>query len=112
MSYKLINAAQARWQVVNAPHLVALVTCHLRSLPRTRFIRSDFPWPGECETPRCRSARQALVASARMLPASVNVKRNVRSTGLPGKPPEIRAGATVTSQRASRWRMVCVAAPH
>ncbi len=25
MAYKLIEAAQARWRVVNAPHLVALV---------------------------------------------------------------------------------------
>jgi len=25
MAYKLIDAAQARWRVVNAPHLVALV---------------------------------------------------------------------------------------
>jgi putative transposase len=25
MAYKLINAAQARWRAVNAPHLVALV---------------------------------------------------------------------------------------
>ena len=26
MAYKLIDAAQARWRAVNAPHLVALVS--------------------------------------------------------------------------------------
>ena len=33
MTYKLIDAAQARWQAVNAPHLVAQVRAGSR-LPR------------------------------------------------------------------------------
>jgi putative transposase len=40
MAFKLIEAAQARWRAVNAPHLVALVRAGAR-FERGRLVERD-----------------------------------------------------------------------
>jgi hypothetical protein len=67
MAYKLIDAAQARWRAVNAPHLVALVRAGavfhkaLSSVPGTP--RSPTPNPAKPTSPesRWRSGRVGCV---------------------------------------------------
>jgi hypothetical protein len=55
MAYELIDAAQARWRAVNAPHLVALVRAgaifHIgRLLERATDITPTEPGGGSTET--------------------------------------------------------------
>jgi transposase-like protein len=45
MAYKLIQAAQARWRAVNAPHLVALVRAGAR-FERGKLIEREAPTAG------------------------------------------------------------------
>jgi putative transposase len=65
MAYKLIEAAQARWRVVNAPHLVALVrngaVFHKGNCSNAPSIspRHDQPNPAKPKSPESRVALRA-----------------------------------------------------
>lgn len=43
MAFKLIEAAQARWRTVNAPHLVALVRAGVPFISGKQLERPDQP---------------------------------------------------------------------
>ena len=49
MAFKLIEAAQARWRAVNAPHLVALVRAGAR-FGRGKLVERPAPEPAGTET--------------------------------------------------------------
>jgi len=60
MAFKLIEAAQARWRAVNAPHLVALVRAGARFHNGKLIERPDAP----TDTNTAQSARTAAAADA------------------------------------------------
>jgi len=50
MAFKLIEAAQARWRAVNAPHLVALVRAGAHFERGILIERDDQPVPDRAPT--------------------------------------------------------------